>query len=67
MTFCLFQTRRQKNYLDVADRLDELASSISRLPEVDRDLIVRIRSFGARVRAEQHMPPAARPGVDFIV
>jgi len=49
MTFCLFQIRRQKNYLDVADRLDELASSISRLPEMDRDLIARplVRCAGA--------------------
>jgi hypothetical protein len=65
MTFCLFQTPRQDNYLDVADKLDELASSISRLPEVDRDLIARIRSFGARVRAEQHPPPSSH--VDFVI
>jgi hypothetical protein len=67
MTFSLFKNRPQESYLDVADKLDELARSISRLPQVDPDLIARFRSFGARLRAEQHMSPPQTTGVDFTI
>jgi hypothetical protein len=66
LTFSLFN-RRPESYLDVADKLDELASSISRLPDMDRELIARIRSFGDRLRAEQCVTPQGSHGVDFTV
>jgi hypothetical protein len=62
MTFQLFQKPLPESDLDMADKLDELADSISRLSEVDRDLIARIRSLGARARLASIdcQPPAAK-------
>jgi hypothetical protein len=53
MTSLMFTNMTRGRYVDIADKLDELANSISCLPEVDQPFIERIRKLSLIVRAEQ--------------